>query len=52
MEKYGEFFELQRIVDKYVKQYKDDFYKYDLNELSSKDRKKHIYGLYGIAEQI
>ena len=40
MEKYEEFFELQRIVDKYVKQYKDDFYKYDLNELSSKNRNK------------
>ena len=38
MAKYEEFNALERIVQKYVKHYQDDYYKYDLDELSSKER--------------
>lgn len=38
MAKYEEFNALDRIVQKYVKNYQDDYYKYDLDELSSKGR--------------
>lgn len=38
MAKYEEFNALERIVQKYVKHFKDDYYKYDIAELSSKDK--------------
>lgn len=38
MAKYEEFNALERIVQKYVKHFQDDYYKYDLDELSSRER--------------
>lgn len=38
MAKYEEFSELERIVQRYVKHFQDDYYKYDLAELSSQAR--------------
>lgn len=46
MAKYEEFNALERIVQKYVKHFQDDYYKYDLYELSSKERSDAFYGLF------
>lgn len=38
MDKYKNYNELEKIVQKYVKHFQDDYYKYDLDELNSKER--------------
>ena len=38
MQKYEAFSQLDKIVQKYVKNYQNDYYVYDLNELSSENK--------------